>query len=100
MNKYSALIAVAAFAALASTGVRAQDGEAATGQFATQIESTRTRAEVRAEATEAARARTTDAASSYVAAAPVKSAVNTRAVRAQAGQAQRLGQIGNGEVNF
>ncbi len=90
-----ALLAIAALAAAASTGVRADDADAS--QYAVAFEGTRTRAEVQAEAVQVARTRSTEPAGSRVA-APVKSTVDAQAVRAQAAQAVRLGQISHGEV--
>ncbi|MBX3654775.1 MAG: DUF4148 domain-containing protein [Ramlibacter sp.] len=98
MNKSSALIAIAAFAALASTGVRAESPDAST-QFAVQAQSTRTRAEVMAEAANVARTRGTEPAGSRVA-APLQSGLDTATVRAEAAQALRLGQISSGELSL
>ena len=56
MNKSYALIAIATFAAIASTGVRAETPDPAS-QFALQTEGNRTRAEVMAEAVTSARVR-------------------------------------------
>ena len=94
MNTKS-IIALAAFAALASTGVRADEADAS--QYAAQFQGSRTRAEVQAEAVTVAATRSTEPAGSRIA-APVKSAVDAREVRAQAAQALRLGQISHGEV--
>ncbi len=98
MNKSTALIAVAAFAALASTAVRAES-PAADSQYAVSIDSNRTRAEVMAEAATVAKSRSTEPAGSRVA-APVKSTLDTATVRAQAAQAVRLGQIPSGELSL
>ena len=98
MNKSTALIAVAAFAALASTAVRAES-PAADSQYAAAIDSNRTRAEVMAEAATVAKSRSTEPAGSRVA-APVKSTLDTATVRAQAAQAVRLGQIPSGELSL
>ncbi len=98
MNKSSALIAIVAFAALASTGVRAESPDTST-QFALQSEGNRTRAEVMAEAATVAKTRSTEPAGSRMAAA-VKSTVDTATVRAQAVQALRLGQISSGELSL
>src|SRR5437868_1102704 len=94
MNTKS-IIALAAFAALASTGVRADEADAS--QFATQFQGSRTRAEVQAEAVTVAANRSTEPAGSRVA-APLKSTVDARVLRAQAAEAVRLGQIGYGEA--
>ncbi|MFO1245414.1 MAG: DUF4148 domain-containing protein [Ramlibacter sp.] len=98
MNKSSALIAIAAFATLASTAVRAESPDATT-QFALQSEGNRTRAEVMAEAATVAKTRSTEPAGSRVA-APVKSTIDSATVRAQAAQALRLGQIPSGELSL
>ncbi|MBX3589200.1 MAG: DUF4148 domain-containing protein [Ramlibacter sp.] len=98
MNKSSALIAIAAFAALASTGVRAETPDASS-QFAVQTESTRTRAEVQAEAVIVAHTHDTVPSGSRVA-APLKSGLDVATVRAEAAQALRLGQIPSGELSL
>ena len=123
MNKSYALIAIATFAAIASTGVRAET-------FAAQTESTRSRAEVMAEAVTAVKTFSTIPAGSRVAApgnstrsraevmaeavttvktfsnipsgsrvaAPGKSAVPAAVVRGEAAQALRMGKIRSGEL--
>ncbi|MDO8375430.1 MAG: DUF4148 domain-containing protein [Polaromonas sp.] len=96
MNKSSLLIALAAFAAIASTGVRAETPDPAS-QFALQTEGSRTRAEVLAEAVIAVRTYSHIPSGSRVA-APVKSAVPTAIVRGEAAQALRLGKIRSGEL--
>jgi len=98
MNKSTALIAIAAFAALASTAARAES-PAAESQYATSIDGNRTRAEVMAEAATIAKTRSTEPAGSRVA-APVNSTLDTATVRAQAAQAVRLGQIPSGELSL
>lgn len=98
MNKSTAIIAIAAFAALASTAVRAES-PAAESQYAVSIDGSRTRAEVMAEASTVAKTRSTEPAGSRVA-APVKSTLDTATVRAQAAQAVRLGQIPSGELSL
>jgi hypothetical protein len=98
MNKSSLLIAVAAFAALASTGVRAES-PALSSQFAIQIEGNRTRAEVTSEAVAAVKNYNHVPTGSRVI-APPKSDVATTTVRAQAAQALRLGQIPSGELSL
>ena len=90
-----AILAVAAFAAIASTGVRADEADAS--QYAVQFQGNRTRAEVVAEASTVAATRSVEPAGSRVA-APVKSTVDTKVLRAQAAEAVRLGQISSGEV--
>ena len=94
MNSKS-IIALAAFAALASAGVRADEADAS--QYAVKFEGNRTRAEVQAEAVKVAATRSTEPAGSRVAAL-VKSTVDVRLVRAQAAEAVRLGQISHGEA--
>lgn len=90
-----AILAVAAFAALASVGARADEADAS--QFAVQFQGTRTRAEVMAEAATVAATRSTEPAGSRVA-APLKSTVDAKVLRAEAAQAVRLGQISAGEI--
>ena len=94
MNTKS-ILAVAAFAAIASTGAYAD--EADSSQFAVKFEGNRTRAEVMAEAATVASTRSTEPAGSRVA-APLKSSVDTKVLRAQAAEAVRLGQIPSGEA--
>ncbi|WP_298932991.1 DUF4148 domain-containing protein [uncultured Ramlibacter sp.] len=89
-----AIIALAAFAAIASTGARA---EADASQYVVQFEGNRLRAEVQAEAATVAKNRSTEPAGSRVA-APLQSTVDTKLVRAQAAEAVRLGKISAGEV--
>ncbi|MDI1273207.1 DUF4148 domain-containing protein [Polaromonas sp.] len=96
MNKSYALIAVATFAAIASTGVRAETPDPAS-QFALQSEGSRTRAEVVAEAVTTVKTYSNIPSGSRVA-APVKSAVPTAIVRGEAAQALRLGKIKSGEL--
>jgi hypothetical protein len=98
MNKSSSLLAVAAFALLAATGARAESPDVS-GQFAQQIDGNRTRAEVMVDAVAAAKNRNPEPAGSRVA-APVKSDLNPAAVRAEAAQALRLGQIPRGELSL
>jgi hypothetical protein len=90
-----AILAIAAFAAVASTGVRADEADAS--QFAVKFEGTRTRAEVKAEAATVSATRSTEPAGSRVA-APMKSTLDPKLVRAEAAEAVRLGQISYGEI--
>ncbi len=90
-----AILAIAAFAAIASTGARADDADAS--QYAVQFQGSRTRAEVQAEAATVAATRSIEPAGSRVA-APLKSTVDAKVLRAQAAEAVRLGQISSGEV--
>ena len=92
-----AILAIAALAAIASTGVRADEADAS--QFAIQFQGSRTRAEVMAEAATVAANRSSEPAGSRVA-APLKSSLDARAVRAEAAQAVRLGQIPHGEAQI
>jgi hypothetical protein len=90
-----AILAIAAFAAIASTGARADEADAS--QYAIQFQGSRTRAEVMAEATRVPTTRSTEPAGSRVA-APFKSSVDAKVLRAEAAQAVRLGQIPRGEA--
>jgi hypothetical protein len=94
MNTKS-ILAVAAFAAVASTGAFADEADAS--QFAIKFDGSRTRAEVMAEASSVPATRSTEPAGSRVA-APLKSSVDVKVVRAQAAEAVRLGQISYGEI--
>jgi hypothetical protein len=89
------ILALAAFAAVASTGVRADEADAS--QFAVKFEGSRARAEVMAEAAQVAANRSTEPAGSRVA-APLKSSVDVQVVRSAAVEAVRLGQIPRGEI--
>jgi hypothetical protein len=92
-----AILAIAAFAAVASTGVRADEADAS--QFAVKFEGTRTRAEVKAEAATVSSTRSIEPAGSRVA-APTKSTVDPKLVRAEAAEAARLGQTSHGEIGY
>ena len=94
MNAKS-LIAIAAVAAAFSGIARADEADAS--QFALKFEGNRTRAEVMAEAATVAANRSTEPAGSRVA-APLKSSADSKAIRAQAAEAVRLGQISYGEA--
>jgi hypothetical protein len=89
------ILALAAFAAVASTGVRADEADAS--QFAVKFEGSRARAEVMAEAAQVAANRSTEPAGPRVA-APLKSSVDVQVVRSAAVEAVRLGQIPRGEI--
>jgi len=91
-----AILAIAAFAAVASTGVRADEADAS--QYVVKFEGNRTRAEVLAEAATVSATRSIEPAGSRVA-AQVKSTVDAKLVRAQAAEAVRLGQIPSGEAD-
>lgn len=90
------LLAIAALAVVASSGVRADAADGS--QYAIKFEGNRTRAEVQAEAANVAATRSTEPAGSRVA-APLKSAVDSQILRAQAAEAVRLGRISYGEVD-
>jgi hypothetical protein len=90
-----ALLAIAAFAAIASTGVRADEADGS--QNVLKFEGSRTRAEVMAEAATVSANRSTEPAGSRVA-ARTQSSTDAKAVRAEAAQALRLGQIPSGEA--
>jgi len=94
MNAKS-ILAIATLA-VAATGVARAD-EADTSQYAIKFDGSRTRAEVMAEAATIAASRSTEPAGSRVA-APVKSTVEVKALRAQAAAAVRAGQISHGEI--
>jgi hypothetical protein len=99
MNK-SSFLALAAFATIASGAAFAGDADPA-GQFATQVDGSRTRAEVQAEAFAAVKAGSTSPSAiptgSKVQARNV-STLEARVVRAQAAEAVRLGQVVRGEA--
>lgn len=94
MNTKS-ILAIAALAVVASTGVRADEADAS--QYGIKFESNRARAEVQAEAATVAATRSVEPAGSRVA-APLKSTVETATLRAQTAQAVRQGQISYGEM--
>jgi hypothetical protein len=95
---FTAVAGFATVAALASTAASAYDGEA--WQVALKAEDSRPRAEVKAEAQ--AQAVAISAHASYEGdpspVAVLHSAVDAKAVRAEAAQANRLGQIRSGEL--
>ena len=91
-----AILAIAAFAAVASVGARADEADAS--QYGVQFQGSRTRAEVMAEAATVSATRSTEPNGSRVA-AQVKSTVDSKTIRAEAAQALRLGQISSGEGN-
>lgn len=95
----SKILAVAALATVASFGAHADEGPGASYQ-PLQIESTRTRAEVQAEAAQAARHEDVTLREGYAGVAPSTGSTLDRAtVRAQAIEALRLGQIQYGDVS-
>lgn len=93
--KSSKLFAIAALAALASVGAHADDAVAP--EYTQAFKGSRARAEVQAEAVQAAANKSYEPAGSRVA-APVKSALDRATVRAETAQAVRQGKIPHGEV--
>jgi hypothetical protein len=89
------LLATVAIAAAASGAARADDAPLSS-QFAIKIDGSRTRAEVMAEAAKVPTTRSLEPAGSRVA-APLKSSLDVRTVRAEAVEALRLGKIPSGE---
>jgi len=96
MNTKS-ILAIAAFATIA-TGAFAQEADLS-GQFAQQVQSTRTRAEVQAEAATVSATRTNEPAGMRAIAVRT-SGQDVKTVRAEAAQANRLGQIQYGEASL
>jgi len=97
MNAKFLLVSVAAVAAaFVSVAARA---EADASQYVTQVQSTRTRAEVMAEAAKIPATRSLEPNGSRVIVVPA-SDVTAQAVRAEAAQALRLGKIPSGEMSF
>ncbi len=94
MNKTARILSVAAVAAFTAFGAQADEADAS--QFATQFETNRTRAEVQSEAATVAQTRSQEPAGSRV--VTHKSNADRAAVRAQAAQAVRTGQIPSGEI--
>jgi hypothetical protein len=88
------LLATVAIAAAASGVARADEADAS--QYVIKFQGSRTSAEVMAEAATVAKTRSTEPAGSRVA-APMKSSLQSQAVRAEAVNALRLGQIPSGE---
>ena len=95
MNKTARFLSVAAVAAFASFG--AQADEADSSQFALKFDTNRTRAEVQAEAVVEAKTHSMEPAGSRVVTYP--STADRAAVRAQAAEALRTGQIPHGEFS-
>jgi hypothetical protein len=94
MNTTARFLSIAAVAAFASFGAQADEADAS--QFATKFETNRTRAEVAAEAATVAQTRSIEPAGSRV--VTYKSTADRAAVRAQAADAVRTGQISSGEI--
>jgi len=95
MNKTARFLSVATVAAFAAFGAHADEADAS--QFATQTQTSRTRAEVAAEAATVAQTRSIEPAGSRV--VTYKSTADRAAVRAQAAEAVRTGQIPSGEFS-
>jgi hypothetical protein len=93
MNNTARFLSIAAVAAFASFGAQADEADAS--QFATKFETNRTRAEVAAEAATVAQTRSIEPAGSRV--VTYQSTADRAAVRAQAADAVRTGQIPSGE---
>ena len=92
-----ALLAIAAVAAVASTGTFAATDIPYPSQFAIHVDSTRTRAAVKAEAAAVPKAENPENGDWRV--APVlNSPVQAKSVRQEAAHALRLGEITSGEV--
>ncbi|MFN9474667.1 DUF4148 domain-containing protein [Acidovorax sp.] len=94
MNTTARFLSIAAVAALSAFGAHADEAE--TSQFAQKFDTNRTRAEVAAEAATVAQTRSIEPAGSRV--VTYKSTADRAAVRAQAADAVRTGQISAGEV--
>ena len=95
MNKTARIISIAAVAAFSAFGAHAD--EADSSQFALKFDTNRTRAEVAAEAANVAQTRSIEPAGSRV--VTYKSTADRAAVRAQAAEALRTGQIPSGEFS-
>jgi hypothetical protein len=94
MNKTARFLSIAAVAAMSAFGAHADEADAS--QYATKVETSRTRAEVAAEAATVAQTRSIEPAGSRV--VTYKSTADRAAVSAQAAQAVRTGQISAGEL--
>ena len=95
-SKFFTVAALATLAAVASVGAQADEADGS--QYAVQFDGSRTRAEVRAEATTVAKSRSQEPAGSRV--LTVKSEAVRADVRAQAAQAVRTGGISSGEAGY
>ena len=94
MNKTARIISIAAVAAFSAFGAHADEADGS--QFALKFDTNRTRAEVAAEAATVAQTRSLEPAGSRV--VTYSSTADRAAVRAQAAEALRLGQIPHGEI--
>ena len=95
MNKTARILSIAAVDAFSAFGADAD--EADSSQFALKFDTNRTRAEVAAEAATVAQTRSIEPAGSRV--VTYKSTADRAAVRAQAAEALRTGQIPSGEFS-
>ncbi len=95
MKSRMLLVTIAALAAIAGPAVHADEADAS--QYRIQFQGSRSRDEVRAEAATAGANRSTEPAGSRVA-VPLQSSLDSKAVRAQAAEAVRLGRITRGEA--
>ena len=95
MNKTARFLSVAAVAAFAAFGAHADEADGS--QFALKCDTNHTRAEVAAEAVTEARTHSMEPAGSRV--VTYKSTADRAAVRAQAAEAVRTGQIPSGEFS-
>ena len=97
MNKTARFLSVAAVAAVAAfAAFGAHASEADGSEYALKFETNRTRAEVAAEAAKVAQTRSQEPAGSRV--MTYQSTADRAAVRAQAAEALRTGQISSGEI--
>jgi hypothetical protein len=95
MNKTARFLSIAAVTAFTAFGAHADEADGS--QFALKFETNRTRAEVQAEAATVAQTRSQEPAGSRV--VTYTSTADRAAVRAQAAEALRLGQIPHGEFS-
>ena len=95
MNKTARFLSIAAVAAFTTFGAHADEADGS--QYALQFDTNRTRAEVQAEAATVAQTRSQEPAGSRV--VRYSSTADRAAVRAQAAEALRLGQIPHGEFS-
>ena len=94
MNKTARFLSLAAMAAFVSFGAHADEADGS--QFALKFDTNRTRAEVAAEAAVVAQTHSIEPAGSRV--VTYMSTADRSAVRAQAADAVRTGQISSGEI--
>ena len=95
MNKTARFLSIAAVSAFAAFGAHADEADAS--QYVAKFDTNRTRAEVAAEASTVAQTRSIEPAGSRV--VTYKSTADRAAVRAQAAEAVRTGQIPSGEIS-